>query len=65
MTEATLITPPPAPDESGYPLPGSVAQPDFAPGEREARKQKWVLPDPEVDLPVGGRGDTTDAAARL
>jgi quinolinate synthase len=36
MTEATLITPPPAPDESGYPLPGSVAQPDFAPGEREA-----------------------------
>ncbi len=36
MTEATLITPPPAPDESGYPLPGSVAQPDFARGEREA-----------------------------
>ena len=33
MTEATSI--PPAPDESGYPLPGSVAQPDFAAGESE------------------------------
>jgi len=36
MTEATHINPPPAPDESAYPLPGSVAQPDFAAGEREA-----------------------------